>query len=163
MTIQEKVSAAKDLALKALAGRDFTRQEMQEHLIRKRFSPEVVEATVLELETIGLVDDRKVAAAYVRSQVEDTRISRLVLEVSLEERGIDAGIIDTVLNEAFSGRDEQNDALELARERVRTSPARLAPEAIRRRVYSYLARRGYDEETCRWAVETAADEYLGRP
>ncbi len=30
-------------------------------------------------------------------------------------------------------------------------------------VYAFLAKRGYDEDTCRHAVETAADEYLGRP
>jgi regulatory protein len=163
MTLQEKIAAARDVALKALAARDYTRQEMQEHLIRRRFSSDVTEATVLELEAIGLIDDRKVAEAHIRTRLQDGSTSRLVLEVTLEERGIDQGIIDTVLSAAFAGRDEQNDALELARVRVRTSPARLTPEAIRRRAYAYLARRGYDEETCQWAVETAAEEYLGRP
>lgn len=162
MTIQEKVALAKDVALKALAARDHTRQEMQELLVRKRFTPPVIEATVLELEAMGLVDDRKLAATYVRSRLEEEQTSRLELEVRLEERGVDLGIIEGVLSEAFSSRDEQGDALELARERVRTSPARLTPDAVRRRVYAYLARRGYDDETCAWAVEKAADEYLGR-
>lgn len=163
MTIQEKVASAKDQALKALAARDHTRQEMNELLVRKRFSPQVIEATILELEAMGLIDDRKVAQNYVRLRTEGEQPSRLELEVTLEERGIDLSIIESVLQEALAGRDEQTDALELARERVRTSPTRLAPDAIRRRVYAYLIRRGFDEETCRWAVETAAEEYLGRP
>jgi regulatory protein len=164
MTLQENVQAAKELALKALAGRDYTRQEMREHLVRKRISPAVIEATVLELEASGLIDDRKLAENYVRLRLENeqSQPSRLELEVTLEERGIDSVVLDPVLKDAFADRDEQSDALELARVKVRTSPARLAPDAIRRRVYAYLVRRGYDEETCRWAVETAADEYLGR-
>jgi regulatory protein len=163
MTKQERLAEAKDAALKALAGRDHTRQEMQEHLIRKRFPPGVIETTVLELEAMGLIDDRKIAENHVRIRNEQEQTSRLELEITLDERGIDPGIIQTVLDAAFAGRDEHGDALELARLRVRTCPAKLAPEAVRRRVYAYLARRGYDEDTCRWAVETAAEEYLGRP
>ena len=49
------------------------------------------------------------------------------------------------------------------RNRVRRSRPDLTPEVIRRRVFAFLSRRGYDEETARHAVETAADEYLGRP
>jgi hypothetical protein len=63
----------------------------------------------------------------------------------------------------MEGRDEGSEALEIARIRVRTSPAKLAPDAIRRRVFAFLQRRGYDEETARHAVEVAAEEYLGRP
>src|SRR5690606_19468378 len=112
---------------------------------------------------MGLIDDRKVAESHVRLRLEQEQTSRLELEVTLEERGIDMGIIKSVLDAVFAERDEHGDALELARLRVRTCPAKLTPEAIRRRVYAYLARRGYDDDTCRWAVETAAEEYLGRP
>jgi regulatory protein len=163
MTNPQRIAEAKGAALKALAGCDHTRQEMQAHLIHKRFSPAVIEAAILELETMGLLDDRKVAESYVRSRLEQERTSRLDLEVTLEERGVDPGIVRTVLNAAFSERDENGDALELARLRVRTCPAKLSPDAVRRRVFAYLARRGYDDDTCRWAVETAAEEYLGRP
>lgn len=163
MTIEEKVAAAKDAGLKALATRDHTRQEIRELLGRKRFSAAVIEATVLELETMGLIDDRKLAQNYVRSRMEQEPTSRLELEVRLEERGVALAIIEGVLKEALAERDEETDALDLARVRVRTSSAHLTPETIRRRVYAYLSRRGFDDETCRWAVETAADEYLGRP
>ena len=99
---------------------------------------------------------------YVPAE-DELPVARPLLEAELLERGIDRGLADAVLHEAFVDRDEDSEALELAREKVRTSPARLTPEAVRRRAFAYLARRGFDEETARQAVEIAAEEYLGRP
>jgi regulatory protein len=160
---EEKKAAAKDLAIRALAGRDLTRAELTELMVQRRHAPEVVEAALLELEELGLVDDRRVAMLYVQRRVEEEAPTRAVLEAELLERGVESGLVQTVLDEAVSGRDEGREALEIARDRVRRSRPDLKPEIIRRRVYAFLARRGYDDETCRHAVETAAEEYLGRP
>lgn len=158
----DPVAAARDAALKALAGRDLTRFELVEHL-SKRHEPDAVDAAVLELETVGVVDDRRVARQYVERRMREERPARAALEAELLERGVDPGMVQTVLHEAMSGFDEMQEALDLARDRVRRSKPDLAPEVIRRRVFAFLARRGYDEETARQAVERAAEEYLGRP
>jgi regulatory protein len=159
----ERIAAAKDAVMKALAGRDLTRAELTELLVKKRHRPEEAEAALLELEELGIVDDRRVAAQYVQTRLDNEAPARAMLEAELLERGLGEGLIATVLDEAVGGRDESSEALELARDRVRRSKPELSPEVIRRRVFAFLSRRGYDEETCRHAVETAADEYLGRP
>ncbi|MBL9030742.1 MAG: regulatory protein RecX [Phycisphaerae bacterium] len=161
-TKPEKVAEAREAAMVAIAGRDHTRQELTRLLERKGFSPAVVTEAIAELEQLGLVDDQRVASAFVRTRLEASPTARTLLESMLEERGVDPVVVDAVLAESMQGRDEEGDALELARLKVRTSPARLPPEAIRRRVYAHLIRRGFDEETARAAVERAADEYLGR-
>jgi regulatory protein len=160
---EERVLIAKDTALKALAGRDLSRKELLELLIQKRFTPALAEAALAELEEVGLVDDHRAAAEHVRRRLDDQPVARPLLEAELLERGIDRGLADAVLHEAFLDRDEESEALELAREKVRTSPARLPAEAVRRRAFAYLARRGFSEEVAREAVERAAEEYLGRP
>lgn len=159
----DKTQAAKDIAIKALAARDLTRRELIEFLVSKRHHTEVVDNAIASLEELGLVDDKRVADAYVRSRMSEGPIARIMVETELLERGIEADTVTVVLGNLMTGRDEQNEALELARVRVRTSPARLAPDAIRRRAFAFLTRRGFDEETARQAVETAAEEYLGRP
>lgn len=159
---EDQVAAAKDAALKALADRDLTRFELTELLV-KRHDAGAVDAAILELEAVGVIDDRRVATVYIQHRLDDDKPSRSMLEAELLERGVDEGLVQTALSEAFSGRNESSEALEIARDRVRRSRADLAVEVIQRRVFAYLARRGYDEETCRQAVETATREYLGRP
>lgn len=159
---EDPITAAKESALKALAGRDLTRAELIERLTR-RHDPEAVEAAVLELEAVGVVDDRRVAVVYVQRRLEEEKPSRSALEAELLERGLAPGLVQSVLHEAMQGVDEEQEALEIARDKVRRSRPDLAPEVIRRRVFQFLARRGYDEETARQAVEKAAEEYLGRP
>ena len=162
-THEQKVQDAKDAAIKALAARDLTRRELVEYLVAHRHSAAAVEPGITELEVLGLVDDQRVTEAFVRSRMDEGPIARVMVEATLIERGVDQSIVTRVLDSMMQGRDEGSEALELARLRVRTSPARLAPDAIRRRVFAFLTRRGYDEETARHAVEVAAEEYLGRP
>jgi len=159
----DKTQAAKDIAIKALAARDLTRRELIEFLVSKRHHTEVVDSAISSLEELGLVDDRRVAEAYVRTRMDQGPIAKVMVETELLERGIEPETVTTVLGTMMKGQDEENEALELARLRVRVSPARLDPDTIRRRVFAYLSRRGFDEETARQAVETAAAEYLGRP
>jgi regulatory protein len=161
-TFDERVQAAKDSALKAVAARDLTRTEIVELLVAKRHSTDIVESALAELEDLGILDDRRVAENYVRSRAAEG-ISRVMIEAALIERGIEPGLASSVLHSQLEGREEDVEALELARVRVRTSPAHLTVEVVKRRVFGYLARRGFDEETARQAVDTAAAEYLGRP
>lgn len=159
----EKTAAARDTAIKALAARDLTRAELIELLVQRKHNPEIAEAALAELEQLGIVDDKRVATLYIQRRLEDEQPTRAILETELLERGINEDLTRIVLNETVSARDEGSEALDLARDRVRRSKPDLKPEVIRRRVYAFLVRRGYDEDTSRHAVETAADEYLGRP
>ncbi len=161
--LEDKVLLAREFALKALAARDQTRKELIERLINKRFSAIIAEAAILQLEELGMLDDRRTAAEYIRTRLAGGPVARSLLETELLERGLEPGLVQTVLHDALEGQDEESEALELARDKVRRSPARLSPDDIRRRAFAFLIRRGFDEETARQAVETASEEYLGRP
>src|SRR5262245_37549434 len=102
---EDPVAAAKDAALRALGSRDLTRAELIELLI-KRHEPQTVDAAVLELETVGVVDDRRVASQYVQSRLEQEKPARAALEAELLERGVDPGLVESVLHEAMMDVDE---------------------------------------------------------
>lgn len=161
-TAEEKIAQAKETALKALAERDLTRKELTDLLMQKRHRAPIIDAALLQLETLGALDDLRVAGEHVRVRLEEGVAAEL-MEAELLERGIEQGMARSVLRESLGDRDDAGEALELARHKVRTSPARLAPDAIKRRTFAFLARKGYDEEIAREAVERAAAEYLGRP
>jgi SOS response regulatory protein OraA/RecX len=161
-TAEEKIAQAKETALRALAERDLTRKELTDLLMQKRHRAPIIDGALLQLETLGALDDLRVANEHVRVRLEEG-VAADLMEAELIERGIEQGMARSVLREQLGDRDESGEALELARHKVRTSPARLAPDAIKRRTFAFLARKGYDEEIAREAVERAAAEYLGRP
>jgi SOS response regulatory protein OraA/RecX len=158
---RDLVARVRDAALKLLASQDLTRGELSARLAR-RHKADAIDAGLSELLELRLVDDRRTASAHARQRLEHGA-ARALLESELEARGVPAAVITEVLNDLLAGRDESRDALALAREKIRTAPARLAPEAILRRTFAFLLRRGFDDETARQATEAAGEEYLGRP
>ncbi len=162
-TRKDSIASAQDAALKLLAARDLTRQEIAERLAKKGFDTGVIEQATLALETAGAIDDERVSREFVRRRTEDDGAARALIEAELLERGVDASIVQRVLAETSDLRDEGAEALELARDRVRRSKPDLQPQMVIRRAFEHLVRKGYDEDTSRHAAEQAAREYLGRP
>jgi len=160
---KDSIASAQDAALKLLAARDLTRQELAERLGKKGFEPSIIEQATLALETAGAIDDDRVAREFARRRAEDDGAARALIEAELLERGVDTAIVQRVLSESSEHRDEGAEALELARDRVRRSKPNLEPQMVIRRAFEHLVRKGYDEETSRYAAEQAAREYLGRP
>ncbi|MEX2218018.1 MAG: RecX family transcriptional regulator [Phycisphaerales bacterium] len=159
----DPVRAARDAALKLLASRDLSRVELSAMLVQKKHSPEAAAAAVEELAALGLQSDGRVAEGHVRARLSACARARTLLELELERRGIEAPAAAAALDALLEGRDESRDALAIAREQVKTAPARMAPQSVLRRAFASLIRRGYDEETARQAVEAAGEEFLGRP
>lgn len=160
MSGEEDIAKAVKAAVRLLAGRSLTRQELVTRLAR-RFDAAVAEAAADRLERERLLSDRAAADSGARSELA-RGASRERAAERLLARGVDHATARRAVIDAAGGRDEGEAALDLARRRVRMCPAGLEPEAIRRRVFAYLARRGYDEDTARAAVERAVGEILPR-
>lgn len=153
----------RDEALRLLAATELSRKELRETLLARRHAPTAVEAALASLEELGLANDRRAARVHVERRLAGGPVARALLESELEARGIDPAIAAEAIAEIMGSADDGGRALEVAREKVRTAPPRLAPASVLRRAFAFLLRRGFDEETARQAVETAGEEYLGRP
>jgi regulatory protein len=144
-----------DRALGLLAVRPRSRRELQSRLLRAGFEPEEVEAELVRLEAVGLVDDEEFARQVVQHEVTARRSGRRAVTSRLYASGLDRETIDRSLQEVPESADEER-AVELARTRVGRL-ARLTPEQAFGRLVAFLARRGYAPSTARHAARVALE------
>ncbi len=126
-------------ALALLGRRDYTTRELTDKLTSRAYPAAEVEAAIRSLSADGLLDDRRVAAAYVRTATQVKGRGRMRIEHELRARGIGQALIDEVLGR-LSPEDES-----AAIQRVlarRHFPAR-PTLADRRRLFQHLLRRGF--------------------
>lgn len=145
-------------AVKLLAGRSLTKAELVARLA-KRLPEDAAIGAAAELERKGLLSDRRASESDAAARAARGE-TRALIEDNLRARGVERVTARRAADAATEGRSEADTALTMARKRVRVCPAGLSPEAMRRRVFAYLARRGYDEDTCAAAVERAVREVL---
>lgn len=138
---------ARDASLNLLSYRPRTARELQRRLRRKEFPEEVAERTVEELVDKGIVDDAAFAESFVRDRVRLRPRGRRRLVQELRAKGVDAETAEAAVGEVME-REEVSE-LELARDAVSKWSPRSGDDAerSRRRLYGFLARRGFGSDT----------------
>ncbi|HEX5581548.1 MAG TPA: regulatory protein RecX [Gemmatimonadaceae bacterium] len=156
---EDAVLAAYDRALGLLAARDRSSTELRRRLVQKGIESGPAEAAVARLVEQGVVDDARYARALTRARALGAGASRRRIAQELSRRGVDRTVADEAVNEVWSEEEvDQREAAErLARKRLGTM-GKLDPQTQRRRLYAYLARRGYDADEIRHAMEAAMGE-----
>ena len=137
------VSKAVAFGLRSTQQRPQTVVEITDKLRGRYEDNDVVVAAVAQLQAVGALDD----AAFARAWVEDRGRRRgygvMRLRQELRRRQVDDDVVDQALT-ALEDRDEFTAAVDLAKRRVVSLPAKLEPEAVARRLHAYLVRRGYN-------------------
>ena len=136
-----------DRALVMLAAHARAGAELRRLLVGKREEPAVVDAAIERLRGAGLIDDADFARQFARSKALGAGMSRRRLRQELGRRGVAADLGDDAIDEVFAEEAIDEEALveSAARKKLRTL-TKLDPETRRRRLYAYLARRGYDAD-----------------
>ena len=144
-----------DRALLLLAVRGRSRHELSTRLVRAGFDDAEVEAEMVRLESVGLVDDGAFARDLAQHHLIVRRSGRRAVVSALLAKGVSRSTIERTLAdlEGDAG-DETERAADLASERARRLSA-LAPEVAFGRLVSFLMRRGYDAATARAAARAA--------
>lgn len=157
----------REAALALLSHRARTRQELARKLRTKGFGAERVDACLRRLEEKGLLDDTAVAAALVRDRLRHRPRGEARLVSELRAKGIERTVASETIARVFA--DEEVTDVALAREAAsawlarrgaavhealgaRSSPDR---DRARRRLYGYLARRGFRGDALTAAMEHA--------
>ena len=141
-------------ALRLLGRRDYTTAELQEKLVSKGADADAVADVLADLRQQRLVDDRRVAAAHVRTASRLKRRGRARIARELAARGLEREVIDDAL--AALPRESEAAAIAeiLIRKRV---PAKLsAPE--RRRIFQHLLRRGFSADAVSKALAVSRSD-----
>lgn len=153
------VVAACDRALNILGFRDRSAVELRRSLMKKGIEAGRAAAAVDRLRDAGLVDDARYARALARSKALNAGASRRRLEQELARRGVPRDVADEAIAEVWVEEevDQVAAATALARKRA-PSLARLDAASRRRRMYGFLARRGYSGEEIRLAMAAVDEE-----
>ena len=148
---------ARSLDILARAPRSI--RDLRRRLLLKGEQEADVEATVERLMAAGLLDDAAYARAFVRAKVSSQGFSRRRLQQELAKRGVARDIADAAIVEVLhdDNVDETANIDRVARKKLRTLSG-LDPDTQRRRLFAFLARRGYDVDDVRAVVERLRHE-----
>jgi regulatory protein len=145
---------ARAAALRLLGRRDYTVFEMRQKLAARGCDADDVTTTIDALLAEGLLDDRRVASAHLRTAARVKGRGRVRIARELAARGITADIVDETV--ASLSDEEEASAVErlLVRKRL---PARMSmPE--RRRLFQQLLRRGFRADVIAKVLRLRQDE-----
>jgi regulatory protein len=148
------------IAFDLLGVQDRSVKQMRERLARRGCAVGDIDTVVADLEALGLLDDDKFVRRWIETRRERRPEGVQKVMRDLLRRGIDKAAIEQVLSELDVELGSGDEALQLLR-RSRGRYAGLEPMKARRRMIGLLARRGFDPETTRQAVDTAWSEFEG--
>jgi regulatory protein len=148
-----------DRAINMLAFRARSSVELARALVRKGEERTLVDRAIARLQEQRLLDDAAFAQAYTRAKVLGASQSRRRVQQGLARKGVARGVSDVAIETVFAeeGVDQRDIVEAAARKKLRTL-AKLDAPVRRRRLYAFLARRGYDGEDIRRAMEAVGAE-----
>lgn len=148
-----------DRALNLLAFRARSSAELARTLVRKGEPKKLVDRAVERLLEQGLLDDGAFAQSFTRAKVLGAQQSRRRVQQDLARRGVARTVSDAAIATVFEeeGVDQRAVVEQAARKKLR-SLTKLEPLVRRRRLYAFLARRGYDAEDIRRAMAAVGEE-----
>lgn len=142
-----------DRAVMMLAARGRASRDLERQLVRKGEPADLARKAVERLAAQGFVDDAAFARSFVRSKSGNAGLARRRLEQELGRKGVERTVISGAIEEVFAEEevDESAAAEALARKRDR-SLGNADASSRRRRLYAFLARRGYAPDVISAAV-----------
>ena len=130
-------------ALNVLGYRARAEGELREKLERAGYADGTIEAVVERLRELGYIDDGEFARNAAREKARRYGPRRIL--VDLKRSGVDDEIAREAIEREFSVDDEMEAASAAADRRYNTGER---SDALARRVYGFLARRGYSAGVC---------------
>jgi regulatory protein len=134
-------------ALDMLEARSRGADELRRLLLRKGEPPADVDAALERLTNSGLVDDANYARQVARSKALGAGMSRRRIQLELSKRGVAREISAAAIDEVFDAEsvDERQLIERAARKKLKTL-GKVDDLTRKRRLYAFLARRGYDSD-----------------
>jgi len=146
---EEQQYQALQYAFLLLSYKARTTSELKQRLGRKGFSPETVSRTMQRLSELKMVDDAGFARRFTEDRINIGRKGKWRVRGELLKRGVAKEHIEDALATA---PDEKEAAREVAHKYLIRN-RRLEPDILTRRLYAFLARRGFSPDTIRQVID----------
>jgi regulatory protein len=154
--VNEQLQKAKDAAYNYLSYRARSVKEVCDKLAQKEFAEAIIEQVVDDLQRQKLLNDREFARRFVEARLGRANGSRKLAQ-ELRRKGIETEIIDEVLGEFAAILDSEERAVGLLGKQAWRYRG-LERDKAKRRMLGFLARRGYDAQMSRSAVDKVWQE-----
>lgn len=136
---EEQLHQGRNYAFRLLSYKARTESELRQRLVRKGFAPGIVTATIERLRELGLVDDADFARRFAEDRVSIGHRGRHRIRAELLKRGVARSEIDAAVKAA----PDESAAAQAVAYKYRQRNRGLEPAVLRRRLYGFLARRGF--------------------
>jgi len=146
----EDFAKARNYVFTLLKFRNRSEQEIREKLKKKKCEQKTVEKTIQYLKDVHFIDDRQFARDWIKARLTKPFGFRRI-SFELNQKGIDKDIIREELNEAKGNFPEGEIVVALARKMAKKY-AKLDEAKIKRRIFGYLSRRGFNLEAIQKAI-----------
>jgi len=153
-----ELTAAYDRALTLLTFRARSARELQRRLVEKGVTAERADRVITKLREVGLIDDADFARQLTRSKMS-AGASRRRVHQELFKRGVPREVADEAVEQVVEedGLSEAESIERIARKKWR-SLASVDEPTRRRRLFAFLARRGFDSDDVSRVMRQLAGE-----
>jgi regulatory protein len=141
---------AKKYSLKLLGYRGRSENELKHRLIDKGFADNIVSDTINFLKQHGYIDDLTLAGNLKREALKNRLLGYNGAKRFMQKRGIPLEVIESSLE--YDEETDMQNALRLADKRVHATGNEFS-FAAKRRLWNFLARRGYSFDTIKKVIE----------
>jgi regulatory protein len=144
---------AYNYALNLLGARPYSTSALRKKLIQKEYEPADADNAIGRLVDNGLLDDRKYAEQFARSKIVTMGASKRRVQQDLYRKGIKGELATNAIAAVIE--DEEIDPAAVIERVAKKKLAQLGdlePLVIRRRLFAFLARRGYELEDIKSVV-----------
>ncbi len=148
----DDVEKAREKALRFLSNRPRSEWEVRQNLLKAGYRDETIARVLERLRGVGLVDDAAFVRYWIENRAQFKPKGEVALRQELRRKGVDREVIDAVLEESGHAEDQAAVQAAIAKaDRYRQLPR----QEFAQKLGAYLARRGFDYETVREAVQAA--------
>jgi regulatory protein len=148
----DDVEKAREKALQFLSNRPRSEWEVRQNLLKAGYEAETIDRVLERLRGVSLVDDAAFARYWIDNRTQFNPRGEVALRQELRRKGVEREVIDAVLGESEHAEDRAAIQAALAKaDRYRQLPR----AEFAQKLGAYLARRGFDYETVREAVQAA--------
>ncbi len=154
IALEEQLHEARQYAFLLLSYKARATKELTQRLTRKGFSPDIIARVLQRLAELKMVDDAGFARRFAEDRISIGHKGKWRVRGELLKRGIDRQQIDAAIAEA---PDEVAAAREVAAKYLGRN-RRLEPDVLKRRLYAFLARRGFSPDTIQKVIDFHEEE-----
>lgn len=155
---EQKIIDAKNVALNFISYKPRTKSQTIQRLEKEKFSHKIIEKVISFLKEFGYLDDFKYAKDYVNYAIFSKKQSIRKIQNDLFSKGIAKEIIEQVLKEVVTYESEFENALILAKKRMKSLSQANKKKNVHQYIGQFLFRKGFDWETIGRVLEHLKSE-----